>query len=117
MKVKVVVVMPQPDVCMNPRPWGVPPPMVFIEMCIQDDGGQAGTIKLALEPNIGERTTSGHNQAPWIIEYASVLLNASACWVVDHDLRQCMPRQITPPLVDFEVFNSPAQSLSANTSK
>ena len=47
----------------------------FIERGIQDIEGQARTIKLALEAHIGGSIPSDHNLIPWIVEYASVLLN------------------------------------------
>ena len=33
------------------------------------------TIRLALESHLGERIPSDHNIAPWMVEYAAVLLN------------------------------------------
>ena len=46
-----------------------------MERGIQDEERQVRTIKLALESNIGERIPSDHSLVPWLIEYASVLLN------------------------------------------
>ena len=47
----------------------------FIERGIQSVEGQARAVKSAMETHIGVKVSSDHNVVPWIIEYASVLLN------------------------------------------
>ena len=53
----------------------------FIERGIQSVEGQARTVNSALENHIGTETPSDHDIIPWMIEYASVLLNR--CHVVE----------------------------------
>lgn len=47
----------------------------FIEKAIQDEEGQARTIKLDFESHIGTKVPSTHDLIPWLVEYAAVLLN------------------------------------------
>ena len=47
----------------------------FIEKAIRDEEGQVRTIKLDFESHSGGKIPSTHDIAPWLIEYAAVLLN------------------------------------------
>ena len=47
----------------------------FIERGVQGLEGQARTIKLAFESQVGMEIPSDHNLIPWIIEYDAVSIN------------------------------------------
>ena len=75
------------------------------------------TSRRSLSSSLAAVCIQSSRDAPSTTEWCSAWheLNAGKLWLVPQVFMQCSPDMMMPPLVDFHVSRSPAQSLSVRT--